>query len=411
MRERYAFCVRMKVENDTAEVMLYSHIAGDKFWGDEYTPEDFDKELKDAKKNGATKLNLRVNSPGGDVFAAVAMRSMIINAEFSSVRVMIEGLCASAATLFATVPGAKVVIADGSEFMIHNPMTIAWGNANEIEKTVDHLRSMEGTFHEMYASKCGKDEAQIKQWMDEETWFTAKRAVEEGFCDELLETEKAVASVSAHDLAVMCSLYNNVPKDIQISADTDGGNAVPTTMENLAGAAKAVFSKVYQKSEKLTDGSNDNPVAGLSTSNKNKEEPQTMEIKDCTREQLLAENPALAEEIRNQAVAEERERVQGINDLTLEGFEAEAEEAKANGTSVNDFVKAMRAAATARKADAKAKGAAFIAQRTEETAPAATVKAGAAEDTTKAEEDEIQAEAKKNAELAAQMMGNSNGMF
>ena len=136
-----------------------------------------------------------------------------------------------------------------------------------------------------------------------------------------------------------------------------------------------------------------------------------MEIKDCTREQLLAENPALAEEIRNQAVAEERERVQGINDLTLEGFEAEAEEAKANGTSVNDFVKAMRAAATARKADAKAKGAAFIAQRTEETAPAATVKAGAAEDTTKAEEDEIQAEAKKNAELAAQMMGNSNGMF
>ena len=400
MKERYAFCVQMKVEDDTAEVMLYSHIAGDKFWGDEYTPEDFDKELKDAKKSGAKKLNLRVNSPGGDVFAAVAMRSMIINAEFESVRVMIEGLCASAATLFATVPGAKVVIADGSEFMIHNPMTIAWGNANEIEKTVEHLRSMEGTFHEMYASKCGKDEEQIKQWMDEETWFTAKRAVEEGFCDELLETEKAVACVSAHELAVMCALYNNVPKEIAISQNAEG-EEVEMTKENLQKAAVAVFNK----------GSNENPVAGFSTVNKNKEEPNTMEIKDCTREQLLAENPALAEEIRNQAVADERERVAGITDLTLEGFEAEAEEAKANGTSVTDFVRAMRAKAAERKAAAKAKGEAFVTARAAETAPAKDVAAGAAEDEDKSEEDEILAEAKKNAALAAEMVSNSNGMF
>ena len=136
-----------------------------------------------------------------------------------------------------------------------------------------------------------------------------------------------------------------------------------------------------------------------------------MEIKDCTREQLLAENPALAEEIRNQAVADERERVAGITDLTLEGFEAEAEEAKANGTSVTDFVRAMRAKAAEKKAQAKAKGDAFMAARTQETAPAANVAAGAAEDEKESEEDEIMAEAKKNAELAAQMMGKSNGMF
>ena len=298
MKERYVFRVQMKVENETAEVMVYSSISGDKFWGDEYTPEDFDKELKDAKKNGASKLNLRVNSPGGDVFAAVAMRSMIINAEFDDVRVMIEGLCASAATLFATIPGAKVVIADGSEFMIHNPMTIAWGNANEIEKTVEHLRNMEGTFHEMYAAKCGKDEEQIKQWMDEETWFTAKRAVEEGFCDELLETEKAVACVSAHELAVMCALYSNVPKEIGIKEGAEQGDSPCSP----GGAVTEGQSPQFRAE---ISGSNDDPVAGLSSVNKNKEEPNTMEIKDCTREQLLAENPALAEEIRNQAVAAE----------------------------------------------------------------------------------------------------------
>jgi len=378
MRERYAFCVRMKVENDTAEVMLYSAISSDKFWGDEYTPEDFDKELKDAKKNGATKLNLRVNSPGGDVFSAVAMRSMIINADFQSVRVMIEGLCASAATLFATIPGAHVVIADGSEFMIHNPMTIAWGNASEIEKTVEHLRNMEGTFHEMYAAKCHKDEEQIKQWMDDETWFTAKRAVEEGFCDELLEAEKAVACVSAHEMAVMCAMYGKVPKEIQIAA------------ENKPAAEE--------------QGSNDDPVAGLSSVNKNKEEPNTMEIKDCTREQLLAENPALVDEIVNQAVAAERARVEEIDSLTIPGFEADAAEAKANGTSAVDFVKSIAA-------KAKQKGAAFMAQRAEETAPAQEVTAGAAEADHVSEEEQIQAEAKKIAEYAAEMSGTGVGMF
>lgn len=136
-----------------------------------------------------------------------------------------------------------------------------------------------------------------------------------------------------------------------------------------------------------------------------------MEIKDCTREQLLAENPALAEEIRNQAVADERDRIAGITDMTLPGFEAEAEEAKANGTSVADFMKACRAKAQAKKAEDAAKGAQFIEQRTQETAPAANVAPGAAEDEKDSEEDEIKAEAEKNAKLAAEMIGGSVGMF
>jgi len=136
-----------------------------------------------------------------------------------------------------------------------------------------------------------------------------------------------------------------------------------------------------------------------------------MEIKDCTREQLLAENPALAEEIRNQAVADERDRVAGIDEMTLPGFEAEAEQAKADGTSVNDFVKACRAKNAAKKAEAKAKGEQFIEQRTQETAPAANVAPGAAEDEKQSEEDEIKAEAEKNAKMAAEMIGGSVGMF
>ena len=452
MKERYSFRVEMKVEKDTADVMIYSGISSDKFWGDEYTPEDFDKELKAAQKKGAKKLNLRINSPGGDVFSAVAMRSMIINAEFESVRVMIEGLCASAATLFATVPGAHVVIADGSEFMIHNPMTITWGNADEIQKTVDHLRSMEGTFHEMYAGKCGKSTEQIKEWMDETTWFTARRAVEEGFCDELLETEKAVASVSAADMLLMQAMYARVPEEIKVSAEgtkaagnasaggfsagalNASGDPLPGsnpalispegdapdaneaagavtepisgagtgTGENLAGTAEEPVSGTAAGA--ATNGSNENPVAGFSTVNKNKEEPNTMEIKDCTREQLLAENPALVDEIVNQAVAEERARVSEIDDLTMPGYEADAAEAKANGMSAVEFVKTIAA-------KAKQKGAAFMAQRAVETAPAANVTAGAAEEDHVSEEEQIRNLATELAGYAEEMSGKNTGMF
>ena len=409
-----AHSVRMSADDaELAEVMLYGEIVQDYGkWYKEYYPNDkcaadFDKDIKAVKEKGAKRVTLRINSPGGIVFEAVAMRSILVNAGFEEITIRIEGLCASAATILATIPTAHVQIAEGSEFMIHNPWTIAWGFAKDLEHEAEHLRNMEKTIRSFYTSKSGQDEEQVKEWMDDETWMSAEEATERGFCDELLKAEAEnaepmAACVTSEVMAMMMGMYKGVPKDITIAKQQAGKTEM--SLENLVNAAKAVFSKD-------TEGSNDDPVAGLSSSINNKEEPQTMEIKDCTREQLLAENPALAEEIRNQAVADERERVAGITDLTLEGFEAEAEEAKANGTSVNDFVKAMRAKAAEKKAQAKAKGDAFMAARTQETAPAANVAAGAAEDEKESEEDEIMAEAKKNAELAAQMMGKSNGMF
>lgn len=430
MREvlHLAHSIRMSADDkELAEVMLYGEIVPDYGkWYKEYYPNDkcaadFDKDIKAVKESGAKRVLLRINSPGGIVFEAVAMRSILVNAGFEDISIRIEGLCASAATILATIPLAHVQIAEGSEFMIHNPWTIAWGFASDLEHEAEHLRSMEKTIRSFYAAKSGQEDEQLKAWMDAETWMTAEEAVERGFCDELLKAEEenaepAAACVTGVVMDIMRDMYKGVPDAVKVEQEeapaADGTQVyrigasapgmVPMTKENLQKAAKAVFNK----------GSNDDPVAGLSSVNKNKEEPNTMEIKDCTREQLLAENPALAEEIRNQAVADERERVQGINDLTLEGFEAEAEEAKANGTSVTDFVKAMRAKAAAKKAEAKAKGEAFVTARVAETAPAKNVSAGAAEDANTSEEDEIQAEAKKNAELAAQMMGgSSNGMF
>ena len=408
MREFFhlAHSVKMSAEdNELAEVMLYGEIVQDYGkWYKECFPSDkcaadFDKEIKEIRENGAKRVLLRINSPGGIVFEAVAMRSILVNAGFDEITIRIEGLCASAATILATIPTAHVQISEGSEFMIHNPWTIAWGFASDLEHEAEHLRNMEKTIRSFYAAKSGQEDDQIKAWMDDETWMSAEEAVERGFCDELLKAEEetaepAAASVGIHAMGVMCGMYQNVPKNIGITKETvPAGAEVEMTKENLMAAARA-----------LLNGSNDDPVAGLSSVNKNKEEPNTMEIKDCTREQLLAENPALVDEIVNQAVAAERARVEEIDSLTIPGFEADAAEAKANGTSAVDFVKSIAA-------KAKQKGTDFLAARAQETAPAQEVTAGAAEDDDPSEEEQIQAEAKKIAEYAAEMSGTGNGMF
>ena len=371
-KERYRIRFDMKAEGDEAEVMVYSEIANEKWWGDETTTGDFDKALKEARKSGATKLNVRINSGGGEVYAAVAMRSMIINAGFDSVRVMIEGLCASAATLFATVPGAHVVIAEGSEFMIHNPMTIAWGNAEEIGKTVDHLHKMEEQFHGMYAAKTGATEDTIKAWMDAETWFTAKEACDYGFCDELLTSEPVAACVTAQEMGVMKALYKAVPDGITIKDPSP----TPTV-------------------------SNGNPVAGLPTEIKNHEEEDShMDMKDITLDQLRADNPALFTQVQQEAVAAERQRIEDIDALTMEGYEAMAEEAKRNGTSALDFQKQVVAAQKQKPKD-------FIANRQKETAPAANVPGGAPQNG-KTDEQEIMDNAKEIAAFANEFSGNNN---
>ena len=390
-KERYRICFTMKAEGDEAEVMVYSEIASEKWWGDETTTGDFDKALKEARKNGATRLNLRVNSPGGEVYAAVAMRSMIINAGFKSVRVMIEGLCASAATLFATVPGAHVVIAEGSEFMIHNPMTVTWGNAEAIQKTVDHLHKLEDQFHGMYAAKTGASEDTIAEWMDAETWVTAKEACDYGFCDELLASEPVAACVTEREMNVMRALYKAVPEKIVVKEETSAA-AETSSAPNGAPSSEG----------KADPGvSNGNPVAGLPTEiNNHEEEDSHMDMKDITLDQLRADNPALVAQAQQEAVAAERQRIEDIDALTIEGYEAMAEEAKRNGTSALDFQKQVVAAQKQKPKD-------FIANRIKETAPAANVPGGAP-DAGKNDEQEILDAAKEIAAFANEFSGNNN---
>ncbi|MBR3503709.1 MAG: Clp protease ClpP [Clostridia bacterium] len=384
---RLAYNVHMEAENsDTAEVMLYGEIVedGPKWWKwseEDKSAADFDKAIKDVLKAGAKKLLLRINSPGGVCTESVAMRSILANAGFEEINIRIEGMCASAATDIATLPGAHVAIAEGSEYMIHNPWCYALGNANELEHTIDRLRNIEKMSRGFYMKRTGQAEEQIKDWMDAETWFTADQAVEYGFADEVLEAEvkgetPAAACVTSRVMATMRNLYKAVPEQIA-EKDTEPAAPTPTV-------------------------SHEAPVAGASTEiNQHEEEHDTMDIKDINVDQLRAENPALLEQIQQSAVAAERARQDEIDALTDPGYEELAAQAKANGTSPADFVKQLVQAK-------KAKGAGFMAARQQETAPAQNVPGGEPASNHKTEEQEIQDNAKAVAEYAKQYAGSGN---
>lgn len=412
---RLGYSVRMEAENsDTAEIMLYGQIVedGPKWWKwseEDKSAADFDKAIKDVREKGAKKLLLRINSPGGVCTESVAMRAILGNAGFEEINIRIEGMCASAATDIATLPGAHVAICEGSEYMIHNPWCIALGNANELEHTIERLRNIEQVSRGFYAKKSGQSEERIKDWMDAETWFTAEEAVEYGFADELLEAEvtgetPAAACASTREMAAMKGLYKTVPEQIAVRED---GGKLDTKAFFFEGETGSEYVLPPQYAQKVRDlikqtVSNEAPVAGDSTEIHHEEDNDTMDIKDINVDQLRAENPALLEQIQQAAITAERQRQDDIDALTDPGYEELAAQAKANGTSPEDFVKQLVAAK-------KQKGANHQAARQQETAPAQNVTGGAADDKKEHEEQDVKQYAESMAKYAKEYRGGADG--
>ena len=383
------FSARMLAgSEDTAEVLLYGRIIGDvpdetwKWSKEDKSASEFDKEIKKVRQAGATKLLLRINSPGGMCHQSVAMRTILAGAGFDEITIRIEGLCASAATDIATLPGAHVQIAEGSEYMIHNPWNYIIGNAEDMEHEAEHLRSIEQVTRGFYAQKSGQSDEKIKEWMDRETWFSAEEAVQYGFCDELLRAEKktagqAAACVTSAQMAAMRAIYKGVPKEIMVE------EAAPMNADYEPHAAGDRINTTPNKEEK------------------------GMETKDLTTQQLQTENPELYNQMMQAGAAQERQRIAEIDSLTLPGYEAMAEEAKQNGTSSMDFHRQIVEAQ-------KKKAQAFLSARQQETAPAAQVTGESAEDHKKQadnEDEEIRKNAKLIADYAAGMTSNNETMY
>jgi len=188
----------------SGELLLYGEISSVSWYGDEITPKEFKKDL-DALGD-IDILNIYVNSPGGDVFAAQGMVN-ILERHKSEKNIHVDGLMASASTFFIKV--GKVFMPSNAMMMYHNPSSIVWGNATQMRKMADDLDKVRESMLAIYRDKTGMTDEEIIPILDAETWMTAEEAVEYGFADELEEEKKVAASISNTIL-----IFNGIETDM-----------------------------------------------------------------------------------------------------------------------------------------------------------------------------------------------------
>ena len=172
-------------ESEAERVLeLYGTIAEESWFDDDVTPQMFREELF----AGNGPVTIWLNSPGGDCIAASQIYSMLMDYT-GSVTVKIDGIAASAASVIA-MAGTTVLMAPTALMMIHNPMTMAFGDSGEMQKAIDMLDEVKESIVNAYEIKTGMSRAKISHLMDSETWMNANKAIELGFADDILEDKK-----------------------------------------------------------------------------------------------------------------------------------------------------------------------------------------------------------------------------
>lgn len=212
---------QFRAQEKTGELLLYGPIESYTWWGDEVTPKQFKKDL-DALGE-IDLLNVYINSDGGDVFAAQAIYSMLKRYD-ARVNVYIDGLAASAASVVA-MAGDTVYMPRNAMMMVHNPWTIAIGNAEEFRKLADDLDKIRESIINAYEEKTGLERDKIVELLDAETWLTADEAFELGFIDEIEHEKEVAASLKwgtliVNGLKMDLSKYNNQP-ELSLILQTD----------------------------------------------------------------------------------------------------------------------------------------------------------------------------------------------
>lgn len=204
--------LRAETSGKDATIYLHGVIGG---WFGDIDETEFAKALAGLD---ADTIHLRIDSPGGDVFAARAMMTAI-NQHKAKVIAHVDGLAASAATGICMACD-EVEITQGGGFMIHNAWSVVIGNKADMRKTADLLDKIDAGLVNDYARRSGKSADEVAAWMDEETWFTADEAVANGFADRAVEV---VGKRSNNTWNL--SAYKNAPSPDE-EPEADDGKAV-----------------------------------------------------------------------------------------------------------------------------------------------------------------------------------------
>ena len=294
-------------EEKSAELILYGSIGSDEYW-DDISDKAFKQDIENL--GDVENITLHINSPGGSVFSAVAIANTLKNHK-AKITANIDGLAASAATIITSACDT-VKMPKNALFMVHNPITFAYGNNQDMQKTLEMLNKVKNSIIETYLNKAKTDKETLSELMDNETWMSAEEAKEYGFVDEILnesvEKEVIENKLIINNMAFDISRFKNFkekknqdPRIINISVNSTG------SPEEIADKFRDIL---------------------------NSTENQKNEGGNMTLEELKNKFPELYNQIFNEGkeagITKERERIREIDNLDVSNYSELIENAKYN---------------------------------------------------------------------------------
>ncbi len=225
---------------DEATIWLYDAIVRDDYFGG-ISALTVGKAL--AEHRDKAVIHLRIDSPGGDVFAGRAMEQLITEHP-GKVVAHIDGFAASAAS-YVALAAAERIISKGGQIMIHRAWTLTWGNEEELTKTAGLLRGIDETLIATYADRTGQPVDQIREWLNAETWFTSDKALEYGFATSVAgdtngaaNAAKGSPSASLRPRAWDLSAYAHAPEQQTPAPENAAASAAPNNTFDRAAALR-----------------------------------------------------------------------------------------------------------------------------------------------------------------------------
>ena len=294
-------------EEKSAELILYGSIGSDEYW-DDISDKAFKQDIENL--GDVENITLHINSPGGSVFSAVAIANTLKNHK-AKITANIDGLAASAATIITSACDT-VRMPKNALFMVHNPITFAYGNNQDMQKTLEMLNKVKNSIIETYLNKAKTDKETLSELMDNETWMSAEEAKEYGFVDEILDesVEKEVIEnkLIINNMAFDISRFKNFkekknqdPRIINISVNSTGS---PEEIDDK-------FRDILNSTEN-----------------------QKNEGGNMTLEELKNKFPELCNQIFNEGkeagITKERDRMREIDNLDVSNYSELVENAKYN---------------------------------------------------------------------------------
>ena len=200
-----------KAAPSTGTLYLYDAIGSDGFTG--IGEKDVVEALAQLRAEGHQNLEVRVSSPGGSVFAGLAIYRAI--SEWKGKKTcMVDGLAASAAS-FIMLACDKVLAGPEAMVMVHEAWGVGMGNAADLEATAALLRKANDSIVGIYSTRTKMTPDEARAYMAEETWFTAQQAMDAGLISGVLEDTREPVSALSDGAAAVAAKFKNPPKSVQ----------------------------------------------------------------------------------------------------------------------------------------------------------------------------------------------------